>query len=869
MESRVRDNIYTETNSIEIEGKKYFATSSAISLISCPAIIALDQENAYSQNLMRQADLINSLHHPDIPITYMVRYIFNPINHITQSRYISAGILITAIDKRQKSAQRLNLDAFNHLLNQLSGLFSDYHWQIIDNKSDFEKLYKPIDFNTSHHAEITHRDEFIQLDQILSSNQVGFLTVNTGKDTIRKGKPVYYTHPFIPRPFVFERLLKTLMLLPQRTIFSVLLKPIRLSSEEQEAFQTEIAKCEGFVPNQDIGFRRIFEQRAELLCQGLLGQLFKWQDAPFLMRFFLSSDVQISKSLAESVGVAISSPVGISPFKDTEIELLQKGGYDSIIEYSSKNKKKIGMILNYAFISDSGIGEDPWILNRIKYIFDGLEAACAFRFPIETGDGLSGIKVHRNQLKSLPLEINQLALEENIEKTMIGVNNSLGFSQPIFLKDADRRTHTYVVGQTGTGKTTLLKSMILSDMENGKCVALIDPHGDLYDELLTLIPESREHDVVLFNPDDIKYPVGFNLLECDTLDQRHFVAREMKAIMRRLMEDQYQRAASEMTGPIFYQHMQMNLLLSMSDPNIPGTLLQFYEIFQHSDYWKRWIPLKWKDEMLEQWVTKVLPNMNYLARRDSTATMGEYVSSKFVDFVFDPILRYIFGQPSSTINLKEIINTDKILLVNLAKGRMGESNSQFLGMILMAKIGAEILERAKMPASDRKQFHLYIDEFQSLATENFSVLLSEARKYGLNLVLANQFISQIQDERIMQAVFGNAGTMISFRVGVDDAEKIASHFSPVFNRNDLTNLPNWQACIKTTVDGQLVTPFSMQTTLPTAKPNNAHAKRIIKNSRSAYARSKKEAEKLIKESYKFDKEKQKKEPGLDFSSLFQ
>lgn len=862
----MRENCCVEIHSIESAGKKLFAATTAVSLISCPSINTLDQEYTYAQSLLRQSDLINSLHQPDMPVTYTLRYVFNPSNQIAQTGIISAGILVTTVNKKAAAAQKMSLEAVNHLITQLNGVFFDYHWMPVENKNDLKQLLKPIDFSTAQVAEIVHRDEFIKLDQILSVSQVGFPATRAKNKSNRKSSPVYYAYPFIPRPFVFERLLKTLMLLPQRTVLSILLKPIHLLPEEMEAFQTEIAKCEGFLPEQGVGFKRIFEKRADLLCQGLMSQLFRWQDAPFLMRICLTSTEQISKSLAESIGIAISSPVGISPFKDSDIEVLQKGGYDSIIPKSPTVKKQLRDMAGSGFILEEDNGKPKWPLNRIKYIFDGLEAASAFRFPIESGEGLSGIRVHRNQIKSPPLEINQLAIDIAAEKSLIGVNNSLGFSQPIYLKDIDRRTHTYIVGQTGTGKTTLLKSMILSDMENGKCVALIDPHGDLYDELLNLIPENREKDVVLFNPHDTKYPAGFNLLECSSPDQRHFVAREMKAIMRRLLEDQYQRAASEWTGPLFYQHMQMNLLLTMSDSENPGTLLQFYEIFQHLDYWKRWIPLKWKDELLDQWVTKTLPNMNYLARRDSSTTMGEYISAKFVDFVFDPVLRYIFGQPVSTINLKEIIDNNKILLINLAKGRIGEANSQFLGMIMMAKIAAEVLERAKIKASERNPFHLYVDEFQTLATENFSILLSEARKYGLNLILANQFISQIKDDRIMQAVFGNVGTMVAFRVGIDDAEKIASHLSPTFSQTDLTNLPNWHACVKTTVDGQLVTPFSMQTILPKRKPNIARGKQILKNSRLDYARTKKEAERLIKESYRYDEKKPN--PDVPLSDIF-
>jgi hypothetical protein len=295
--------------------------------------------------------------------------------------------------------------------------------------------------------------------------------------------------------------------------------------------------------------------------------------------------------------------------------------------------------------------------------------------------------------------------------------------------------------------------------------------------------------------------------------------------------------------------MQMNMLLAMSDEDRPGTLLQFFEIFQSRDYWKRWCPLKWKSEMLERWVSKVLPSTNYVHRNNPQDTsFGEYISSKFVDFVFDPRLRLIFGQAKSTIDLREIMDEGKILLVNLAKGLLGEANAQFLGLVMMAKIQAAVMSRAHLLPHERRPFYLYVDEFHSLATENFTVLLSEARKFGLGLVLANQFISQIKNSLIIQSVFGNVGTIISFRVGREDAEKIEPQFLPSFNRSDLANLPNWQACIKATIGGQVCTPFYLQTVLPEKNPDPLIGISVREYSQKNYSRPRGEVEEWIKES---------------------
>jgi len=347
---------------------------------------------------------------------------------------------------------------------------------------------------------------------------------------------------------------------------------------------------------------------------------------------------------------------------------------------------------------------------------------------------------------------------------------------------------------------------------------------------------------------DLDYPIGLNLLDCSEPTQRYFVVREMRSIMERLIQDQYKYQAADYAGPAFYQHMQMNMLLAMSNPDDPGTLLEFYEIFQHKDYWERWKPLKWQEPQLKRWVEVNLPSIDYTKRYSEQITWGEYLSSKFDDFVFDPKLRLIFGQKRSTIDLRQIMDEGKILLVNLRKGELAESNARFLGMVLMAKILQTAMQRTKVPPEKRRLFYLYVDEFQSLATESFVLLVSEARKFGVGLILANQFISQIKDERIIQSVFGNVGTLISFRVGHEDAEELAPHFLPVFTRHDLTNLPNWTGCIKTTVRGHVITPFSLQTVLPEQSPNPKVAEAVREKSRKQFGRFRPEVEKEITKS---------------------
>jgi hypothetical protein len=291
----------------------------------------------------------------------------------------------------------------------------------------------------------------------------------------------------------------------------------------------------------------------------------------------------------------------------------------------------------------------------------------------------------------------------------------------------------------------------------------------------------------------------------------------------------------------------MGLLLVMSNPDQMGTLVQFYQLFNSDGFYKRFLPLRASDPMLDRFVSGTLSRTDYLRPGSEGSSFGGYITSKFEAFVSDPMLRNIFGQARSTINLTEIMDGGKILLVNLSKGRLGEINSRFLGMVIIAKLQAAAMARAARPIKQRRDFFLYVDEFQNLATLNFPTLLSEARKFRLNLILTNQYVSQV-DERITRAIAGNVGTLISFRVGAQDAEQLERDFLPVFTRYDLMNLPNFHTCVSTLIGGHVSKPFSMHTVLDQSPPSAEKAARIREASREKYGRERRKVERAIAES---------------------
>lgn len=857
MEARVHDQsqIYVEILAPDpTHSRNDWTGVVGVQLLSCPSQqirdLSVQENSSFSQT--EQVDLINAIHTLKPTTSYALRCITRPNQASFSAGKVDVCVFGQTNAENRESAYNQAIELVFQLIMQLGGTFPNYKWRVITDPQVFSEFIHPFDWSTANVVELRRREELVELDKVNPTRGVGFVK-DSHPVKASSNEPVYYVHPFVPRPGRFERLLRIMLLHKFPIAFTTIITPTSLLPEEERYLLDSITTCEGFRAPTSKDLARIQEQRALLLSKGILDQMLRLQDAPFYTTIALASPQKIPASICEAAGVAISAPVGegLNPIS-VEPLLLQKGGYDVVQPESDQDWQTARQ--NQEFLTQGNWGKSisPENAHRLRFLLDGYEASSAFRFPKDSTDGLAGMEVHSRRIRPLPREVAQLSLQSNDTDLLpLGENDYLGLSQPVHIPDKDRATHMYVVGQTGTGKTTLLKNMILSDMQAGRGLAVIDPHGDLFEELLCIIPPERQKDVVIFDPTDTEFPVGFNLLECATDDQRQIVVREMRSIMRRFIEDMYKHMAVEYTGPVFYQHMQMNMLLAMSDTQNPGTLLEFYQIYQSRNYWKRWLPLKWEDEQLRRWVNVVLPYMDYTDRRNpQEASFGDYLSSKFVDFIFDPRLRLIFGQQRSTINLGNIMNEGKILLVNLAKGLIGEANAQFLGLILMAKFQAEVMSRAHLAPEERRPFYLYVDEFQSLATENFSVLLSEARKFGVRLILANQFISQIREANIMQSLFGNVGILMSFRLGIEDAAIIESQFLPYFDRSDLTNLPNWQACVKAKIQGQTPPPFTMNTILPPVLPSTEIAENVRNLSRQTYGRPRSQVEEIIREALK-------------------
>jgi hypothetical protein len=431
------------------------------------------------------------------------------------------------------------------------------------------------------------------------------------------------------------------------------------------------------------------------------------------------------------------------------------------------------------------------------------------------------------------------------EGLLIGKNIYRGMETPIYMSRNDRRRHTYMLGRTGGGKSWLLANMAIQDIKNGEGLCVIDPHGDLIEDILTHAPKERAEDIIVFEPFDMERPIGLNMLEVDSEEQKDFVVQEMIQIFYKLVTD------PAMLGPMFEHNMRNAMLTLMADDEHPGTITDIPRIFTDTDFQKYKLA-KVKDPVVRMFWEKEMAKTSDFHKSE----MLGYLISKVGRFVENAMMRNIVGQPKSGFNFRKIMDEGKVLLVNLSKGRTGEINAKLLGLILVSKIQIAALSRADIPEDQRKDFYLYVDEFQNFITDAFASILSEARKYKLNLVIAHQYLGQLEQQAgsqgaaskdLRDAVFGNAGTMVVFRTGAEDAEVLAKEFAPTFNQFDLINIDRFVTYVKLMIDGTASKPFNMATYPLPKERNEEMAKAIRQLSRLKFGRARAEVEEELLE----------------------
>jgi len=429
------------------------------------------------------------------------------------------------------------------------------------------------------------------------------------------------------------------------------------------------------------------------------------------------------------------------------------------------------------------------------------------------------------------------------EGTVLGRNIYRGQDNIIRIKDDDRRKHIYCIGKTGTGKTTWIQNMAYQDIVAGKGVCVIDPHGDMIDWLLERIPKERVDDVIHFYPPDTDRPMGLNMLDAKTPAQKDMVVAEMISIFYKLFDP---TGTSQMIGPMFEHYMRNAMLALLADDETGATLIEIPRMFTDKEFRESKLAKVTDPAVRQFWIQEFAQSQ----KGQQSADMLSYVISKIGRFLTNEMMRNIVGQRQSAFDIRDVMDNKKILLVNLAKGLTGEINSNLLGFILVSKIQMAALSRANIPESEREDFYLYIDEFQNVTTNSISTILSEARKYHLNLIVAHQFIAQLEDN-IRDAVLGNVGTMVAFRIGAPDTETIGPEFQPLVSDNDLVNIENRNAYIKLMIDGAASKPFNIATIPPMGDSKPKVGDALKKLSRLKYGRDRRIVDMEIKERGKF------------------
>lgn len=470
---------------------------------------------------------------------------------------------------------------------------------------------------------------------------------------------------------------------------------------------------------------------------------------------------------------------------------------------------------------------------KSQNVLNATELATLFHFPDQ--ENIPTAKLERQTSKQVDGPRN--VPEEGL---LLGYNMYRGAKKAIRLSQADRNRHMYVVGQTGTGKSTFLENLALQDMLEGRGFAFVDPHGDTAERLLAMVPKERTEDVIYFSPADTDFPMGLNMFEYHTPDQKDFLIQEAINMLYKL----YDPGHTGIIGPR-YEHIFRNAALAvMADPE-GGSFVDIPKLFRDPDFVEKKLKHVKDQHVIDFW-RKEMP------QSQRSSDYGEVISwfvSKFGAFLSNEMMRNIIGQTKSSFDLRQIMDEGKILLVNLSRGRTGDLNSKLLGMIFVMKFEVAAMSRADMPEEYRRDFCLYVDEFQNFSTDSFADILSQARKYHLNLIVANQFTTQLQDE-VRDAVFGNVGSVIAFRVGTNDAEFLAKQFAPIFDLDDLQFLPNFNTAVRMMIGGVPVQPFSMATLPPLGDPNKQLADALKQLSYAKHGRPRAEVESEIVERLK-------------------
>ncbi|MFP3871238.1 MAG: type IV secretory system conjugative DNA transfer family protein, partial [Syntrophobacteria bacterium] len=699
--------------------------------------------------------------------------------------------------------------------------------------------YLAAPFPFHHVAEILRRDDLINLDAVRkpTAKKMGFgsWTANRAGAAPRT-EAVYYVFPFLGTLDNLDRLCRILLLQTCPCLVSIGLRPYRLTEVDEAELEERIRRCEKYSQLTLLGdggpeqVETFLRSQAAALYRHCAREYLQLQDAAFLLKVQVCAPQPFGAELPDMLGASITEHAGQPhPAFQDAVESSLVGGYHVCLPGNAEEEATaLANLTNMSFIpwaeGTAPPGREHW-----RYLMDMGQAAAAFRLPLPITGEFPGVNTILYHPRSAPADLPE-------EGLLIGEHDFLSGCRQVYFPQRDRRRHVYAVGQTGTGKSTLFLRMLLQDIQAGRGVGLIDPHGELLEQVLAGIPRSRWAEVVYIDPQDYERPVGLNMLQYRTIFEKDFCVNYLIEIFDRLYD------LRETGGPIFEMYMRNALQLLLDQPPpFQATILDVPRLFQDYSFRRKLL-----SRCTNRYVFNFWENEASCAERDlSLSNMAPYITSKLCRFVYNDLIRVIVGQPETTINFREVLDRGQILLVDLRKGILGETNSHFLGMILVGQVFTAALSRTEIgDKSVLQDFHLYVDEFHNLATPTFINILSEARKYRLAVTLTNQYIAQLP-KFILDGILGNVGTLISFRVGPPDAELISQALGGAVTVKDLLGLSNWHTYVKLLSGGNVSAPFDMRTLLPPKYQEPEAAITIQQLSRMRYGRDREQVEAKI------------------------
>ncbi len=804
-----------------------------------PSVGRIDYLNQF---LGRQIDFIAMLPSIGSASALEIRLCSSPVADAPQRGEIAVSVRLVASGEDAAQASDRLREAIDCIWPSLVTISDAYQWRPVVIADEYEALFDSIESN--YIAEIVRREAQLPLDRLQALPRKRTIGL-TGAGTSDLGpepsqSDIYYVFPYVRTYSTLATLCNVLLMGPNPIGISLAIEPTRLREDEVKALRRELERCEvflGHVPHYASDGSYIgapLRHRAQKLLAVLHEQTFSLLDDCFHLRTSVFSAQPISAGVIETLGTTISESVAShDPYSDARIESHNlMGGCewaqaedDAQREVASSNLKVLDFQTWVPTLARQGS-------ERLRYLADARQANSVFRMPVPLKGSFPGVNTRLARLMAPPRNLPE-------EGLCLGDNNYRGISQPINLLRDDRRRHMYIVGQTGTGKSTLLSQMVRQDIENGSGVCLIDPHGELVDEVLGCIPPGRIDDVVHIDPADTRRTVGLNLLEFrDSLDRDSAINHLLE-----IFEQLYNMRVAG--GPVFEQYLRYSALLATTTSDSNATLADISRVFADRQYRDEMLAHS-KDPLLKSFWSKIATKVG---GDHSLENMSNYITSKFTRIAANSLMRQIILQRKSTVDFLDCMQGRKIVLVDLAKGRLGSTNSRFLGMILMSLLTRAAFARSETSsADDLRDFYVYVDEFQNLATDSFSMILSEARKYRLNLIVSNQYMHQIPEE-LQEAVTGNVGTMLSFRAGMQDAQILEARFSGRVSRDDLMSLENYHAYLVTLYGGEATPAFDLETREPIGLYDAGIARKSRLLSKRKYTKPRTSVERAIAESF--------------------